>query len=126
MCGFDKIQILGGFLHQFTRPFDAAFQLILRHVGDNRIGSSCHRTGSLGICLRLFAGRFCVTVHQNVGPVLLDLLRSDAVRFVVSQLLLTASVGLVDGLLHAVCYLVGIHDDLSVYVTGCSACRLGE
>ena len=43
-------------LHQFTRPFDAAFQLILRHVGDNRIGSSCHRTGSLGICLRLFAG----------------------------------------------------------------------
>ena len=34
----------------------SSFQLILRHVGDNRIGSSCHRTGSLGICLRLFAG----------------------------------------------------------------------
>ena len=48
----------------------------------------------------------------------LDLLRGDAMLFVVLQLLFATAVGLIDGHLHTLRYLVGIHDDHAVHVSG--------
>ena len=55
-----------------------------------------------------------------------DLTGCDAVLLVVAQLFLTTTVGLVDGLLHALGNLVGIHDDQSVDVACRTTCCLCE
>ena len=64
-----------------------------------------------------FAGSLVGGKHIEVLR-FLDLLGRDAVLFVVLQLFLATAVGFVDGQLHAVRYLVGIHDDHAVHVTG--------
>ena len=45
---------------------------------------------------------------------------------IVGKLDSTSSCGLVNGLLHRVCNLVGIHDDCAVEVTGGSTDSLGQ
>ena len=59
-------------------------------------------------------------------PAFLDLLRSDAMFFVVFKLLFAPTVGFVDGFLHTVRDAVGIHDSLAMYVAGRPAYGLCE
>ena len=67
-----------------------------------------------------------IDAGENVADVALDGLRRDAVRGVVSGLLLPAAIRLSDSALHAACDLVGIKNNTAIHVPRGPADRLDQ
>lgn len=107
-------------MHLFPGLGNTFFQLFAVHVFQNRIGNLqllfFYDIGT-AFCLRLAVGLNQIR-HLSGFP---DLLWRDVMLFVVAQLLFPATVGLINGLLHAFRYAVGIHDGFAVHVTGCTS-----
>ena len=96
LCSFYEIQLLSCLLHEFACALHALLQLLFRHVLYNWVGSQHFwLRRHVGICLRLLRlFRILRIAGQNVVSCLLDLLRRNAVRFIISQLLFAAAVSL--------------------------------
>ena len=63
---------------------------------------------------------------QNTLNIFFNLLWRYVMILVILQLYASSSCRFIYGLSHAFCYAVSIHDNLSIYISGCPAGRLGK
>ena len=94
-------------------------ELLLVHGIDNRVFS-----GLLEVGLNVSLAHIVRYTLLDKG--LVDLGRRDAMLGIVRHLLGSASVSFVNGLLHALCNLVGIENGSTIHIAGSSADSLGK